>query len=215
MMEVAEYLEECLPPLRMSGQVVDAAKLVMTVYGAAWGQDMDDSDGGMTVVSEHCREALVKILYLSEDRQERFIFELLHEFLEDSDWNYGSNDLEDLILSLSWSPELQQKNLECLDDNLDSWHKRQRARLMERMGASKAEIVAWWEQHRNDDSAYHPLLRLYEEDNLPRPLNWFRKSGNGRKTPTGKLQTTRRRFLVYWKKPGNRRNTKQSYAIWC
>lgn len=176
MIEVAEYLEECLPPLLMSGQVVDAAKLVMTVYGTAWGQDMDDSDGGLTIVSEHCREAMVKILRLADDQQERKIFDLLHEFMEDSNWNYGSYDLEDLIFSLEWSPELQQKNLEYLDDNLDSWRMRQRAELMERMGASKSEIVAWWERHRNDDGAYHPLLRLYEEDNLPKAIELVREN---------------------------------------
>lgn len=170
LIEVTEYLEACLPALLMGRQVVNAAKLVMTVYGAAWGQDMDDSDGGLTVVSGACREALVQVLSLADAQQERKIFELLHEFMENSNWNYGSDDLEDLILSLSWSPELQQKNLEYLDDNLDSWRMRQRAVLMERMGVSKAEVIAWWEQHRNDDEAYHPLLRLYEEDNLPRAI---------------------------------------------
>lgn len=175
MVEVAEYLEECLPPLLIGGQVVDAAKLVVTVYGAAWGQDMDDSDGGLTIMSEHCREALVKILCLADERKEREIFELLHDFLEDNNWNYGSDDLEDLILSLSWSPELQQKNLEYLDDNLDSWRMRQRAVLMERMGASKAEVIAWWEQHRNDDNAYHPLLRLYEEENPAKAIELVRE----------------------------------------
>lgn len=176
MVEVAEYLEECLPPLLTNGQVVDAAKLVMTVYGAAWGQDMDDSDGGLTIVSEHCREALVKILSLANAQQERKIFDLLHEFMEDSNWNYGSDDLEDLVLSLNWSPMLQQKNLEYLDDNLDSWRMRQRAELMERMGASKAEIIAWWEQHWEDEGAYYPLLHLYEEDNLPKAIELVREN---------------------------------------
>lgn len=57
----------------------------MTVYGAAWGQDMDDSDGGLTIVSEHCREAMVKILSLADAQHERKIFYLLHEFLVDID----------------------------------------------------------------------------------------------------------------------------------
>ncbi len=175
MVEVAEYLEECIPPLLFGGQVVDAAKLVMTVYGAAWGQDMDDSDGGLTIVSEHCREAMVEILSLADEQQERKIFDLLHQFWEDSDWDYGSDDLEQVILSLDWSPELQQKNLEYLDNNLDSWRMRQRAELMERMGASKAELIAWWEQYRNDDGAYHPLLHLYEEDNLPKAIELVRE----------------------------------------
>ena len=46
---------------------------------------------------------------------------------------------------------------------------------MERMGASKAEIIAWWEQHLSDDGAYHSLLRLYEEDSLPKAIELVRE----------------------------------------
>ena len=191
MIEVAEYLEECLPPLLIGGQLEDAAKLTMTVYGTAWGQDMDDSDGGLTIVSEHCREAMAKILSLADAQQERVIFNFLHDFLADSTWDCGSDDLEQLILSLEWSPELQQKNLEYLDDNLDSWRMRQRAELMERMGASRAEVIAWWEQHRNDDSAYHPLLHLYKEENLPKAIELVRKKRQGENTAWSMINYTK------------------------
>ena len=176
MVEVSDYLEECLPPLLMNGQIVDAAKLVMTVYGTAWGQDMDDSDGGLTVVSEVCRETLVKILSLADAQQERMIFELLHEFMEDSNWNYGSDDLEQVIFSLDWSPELQQRNMDYLDENLDPWRMCQRAELMERLGASKAEIIAWWEQNWENEGAYYPLLHFYEEENLPKAIELVREN---------------------------------------
>ena len=46
---------------------------------------------------------------------------------------------------------------------------------MERMGASKAEIIAWWEQHLSDDGAYHSLLHLYEEDSLPKAIELVRE----------------------------------------
>ena len=174
MVEIANYLEECLPALLTGGQVEDAAKLVMTVYGAAFGQDMDDSDGGLSLVSGTCREALWQVLSLADAQQERKIFNLLHEFLESSDWIYGSDDLEDVILSLGWSWELQQKNLDYLDDHLDSWRMERRAELMEHMGASKEEVIAWWEQYRDNDSAYRPLLRLYEEENLPKAIGLVR-----------------------------------------
>lgn len=175
MLDIVEYLEESLPPLLIDGKLLDAAKLVMTVYGMAFSQDMDDSDGGLSHVSDACREGLGNILYLAEPQQERKIFYMLHEFLEGSDWGYGPDDLEELILSLNWSRELQKKNLEYLDDNLDSWHMEQRAELMERMGASKAEIIAWWEQFRKNDSAYRPLLRLYEEHDLPKAIELVRE----------------------------------------
>lgn len=202
MVEVAEYLEECLPALLIGGQVVDAAKLVMTVYGAAWGQEMDDSDGGLNIVSEHCREAMTKILSLADTQQERKIFYLLHEFMENSDWNYGSDDLEDLVLSLAWSPELQQNNLEWLDENLDSWKMRQRAELMERMGASKAEVIAWWEQHRNDDGAYHPLLRLYEEENLLKAIELVREKREWEKNTNWQITDYTKTLLRLLEKAG-------------
>jgi len=175
---------------------------VMTVYGAAWGQDMDDSAGGLTIVSEHCREALVKILSLADVQQERRIFDLLHGFMEDSNWNYGSDDLEDLILSLDWSPELQRKNLEYLDDNLDSWRMRRRAELMECMGASKAESIAWWERHRNDDGAYHPLLRLYEEDNLPKAIELVQEKRKWEKNTNWQITDYTKTLLGLLEKAG-------------
>ena len=184
MLDIVEYLEESLPPLLIDRKLLDAAKLVMTVYGMAFSQDMDDSDGGLSHVSDACQEGLGNILYLAEPQQERKIFYMLHEFLGDSDWDYGSDDLEELILSLNWSRELQEKNLQYLDDNLDSWHMEQRAELMERMGASKAEIIAWWEQFRESGDAYRPLLRLYEEDDLTKAIELVReRRKNEKNTP--------------------------------
>lgn len=184
MMDIVEYLEESLIPLLIEGKLLDAAKLVMTVYGTAFSQDMDDSDGGLANVSAASRDSLEKILYLSEPQQERKIFYMLHEFLEGSDWNYGSDDLEELILALNWSEELQQKNLQYLDDNLDSWRMERRAELMERMGASSSEIIAWWEQFRENGSAYRPLLRLYEEHDLPKAIALVREHRkNEKNTP--------------------------------
>lgn len=184
MVEIAEYLEESLPPLLIDGKLLDAAKLVMTVYGSAFSQDMDDSYGGLSYVSDACREGFRKILYLADPQQERKIFYMLHEFLEGCDWDYGPDDLEELILSLNWSKELQEKNLQYLDENLDSWRMERRVELMERMGASKSEIIAWWEQFRERSDAYRPLLRLYEEDDLPKAIKLVRdRRKNEKNTP--------------------------------
>ena len=176
MAAIAQYLEECLPSLINAEKVMDAAKLVMTVYETAFGLDVDDSDGGLSAVSRTCQEALEQILALADTQQEREIFYLLHGFLgEDCTWGYGSSDLESLILPLGWSYELQQKHLEWLDENLDDWRMQQRAELMEHMGASTAEVIAWWEQHCETDSAYRPLLRLYEENDLPKAIGLVRE----------------------------------------
>lgn len=40
-----KYELESLMPLLLEGKLLDAAKLVMTVYGTTFSQNMDDSDG--------------------------------------------------------------------------------------------------------------------------------------------------------------------------
>lgn len=209
MMDIVEYLEESLIPLLIEGKLLDAAKLVMTVYGTAFSQDMDDSDGGLSHVSDACREGLGKILYLAEPQQERKIFYMLHEFLEDSDWDYGSDDLEELILSLEWSRELQQKNLQYLDDNLDSWRMERRAELMERMGASSSEIIAWWEQFRENGSTYRPLLRLYEEHDLPKAIELVREHRKNEKNTPWQMVDYTKTLLGLLEKAGEQAEYKK------
>lgn len=180
-LDIAQYLVESLPHLLNDGRVLDAAKLVMTVYGTAFSQNAVDDGDGLSVVSEACRNALGQILSQADVQEERKIFYLLHDFLDDCDWDWGSDDLEELIMSLDWSPELQQKNLEWLDDNLDSWRMTYRAELMAHMGASNADVIAWWEQRRESDSAYHPLLQLYEESNPSKAIALVRERRNREK----------------------------------
>ena len=202
MLALVEYLEESLPPLLIEGMLLDATKLVMTVYGMAFSQDIDDSDGGLSHVSDACREELGKIQYLADPEQERQIFDMLHEFLEGSDWDYGSDDLEELILSLDWSQELQQKNLSYLDEHLDSWRMERRAELMERMGASRTEIIAWWEQFRESGNVYRPLLRLYEEHDLSQAIELVREHRKNEKNTPWQMDDYTKTLLGLLEKAG-------------
>ena len=182
--DIAQYLEESLPHLLNDGRVMDAAQLVLHVYDTAFDEDLSGDDGGgHDLVSEACRNALGQVLTRASEQEERKIFYLLHSFSEESDWDWGSDDLEELILSLDWSPALQQKNLQWLDENLYSGRMEQRAELMARMGSSDEAVIAWWEQHRDSDSAYHPLLQLYEEYDLPKSIALVReKRGRAKST---------------------------------
>ena len=78
MADLAAYLDECLPYVLIDGRVIDAAKLVMAVYGTALEQDMDDSDGGLYLVMDSCRMAMAPILSLAAAHHAREIFYLLH-----------------------------------------------------------------------------------------------------------------------------------------
>ena len=67
---------------------------------------------------------------------------------------------------------------------------RHRAELMKRMGASKAEVIAWWEQYWGNDNAYHPLLQLYTEEKLPKAIELVReKRGRGDTAPAVSAKT--------------------------
>ena len=79
----------------------------MMVYETAFSQNTVDEGDGLLMISDACRYALDQVLAQASDQEERKIFYLLHGFLEESDWDWGSDDLEELILSLDWSVELQ------------------------------------------------------------------------------------------------------------
>lgn len=203
MADLAAYLDECLPYVLINGRGIDAAKLVMAVYGTAFNQDMDDSDGGLTLVMVTCRTAMAQVLSQADAQQEREIFDLLHEFLEKSNWNWGSDDLEEWILSIDWPRELQQKNLEWLDDNLDSWKMAKRAALMKRMGAATEEVMAWWEQYREDDSAYRPLLELYEEYDLFKAVELVQEKRNQERNTGWQITDYTKTLLRLYEKAGD------------
>ena len=203
MADLAAYLNECLPYVLIDGRVIDAAKLAMVVYGTAFDQDMDDSDGGLTLVMDTCRTAMAQILSQADAGQERKIFELLHEFLEKSNWSWGSDDLEEWILSIDWPRELQQKNLEWLDENLDSWKMAKRAALMKRMGAATEEVITWWEQYREDGSAYRPLLELYEEYDLVKAVELVQEKRNQERNTGWQIADYTKTLLRLYEKAGD------------
>lgn len=210
MTDIAAYLEESLPYLLLDGRAVDAAKLVMTVYGTAFGQEMDDSDGGLSLVSGACRQAMGQILQQADAQQEQKIFAILHELLAYTEkCPYGTGDLEEWILSVDWSQELQQKHLEWLDDHLDSWRMNQRAELMARLGASTGEVIAWWEQYRENDSAYRPLLALYEENDLPKAIDMVRERRKQEKNTPWQITDYAKTLLRLLEKTGEQAQYEQ------
>ncbi len=201
-LDIVQYLEESLPHLLIDMRVLDAAKLVMTVYGVAFSQNTVDDGDGLSMVSENCRNAFGQILTRASDQEERKIFYLLHGFLMDNDWDWGSDDLEELILSLDWSAELQQKNLQWLDDNLDSGRMEQRAELMARMGSSDTAVIEWWEQRRDSDRAYHPLLQLYEEHDLCKAIDLVQEKRSRAKRTDWQIKNYTKTLLRLLEKAG-------------
>ena len=209
MLDIAEYLGESLPHALSDGHIFDAAKLVLTVYGSAFGLDTGDEGDGLAIVSEACQQAMAQILQLSDAQQERKIFYLLHEFLDDSDWSWGTDDLEEWILNIDWSRELQEKNLQWLDENLDSWKMPVRAALMKRMGATTAEVIVWWEQYQEYDEAYRALLELYEEHDLPKAIELVQRKRKQKQITVWQIAACTKTLLRLLEKSGNQEQYKK------
>lgn len=166
MIELTKYLDDILPSLLETNSIKDAAALTELVYKTAFDQEMDDSDGGLSQVSFCCHEAWKKILSLASDTQKEDIFTSLHQLLGKDDWNSGTYDLEEVILSLEWPLSLQQKHLEWLDKNLSYSRFRDRVTLMQRMGADSTEVIAFLEKYREHEESYNLLLPLYESTDI-------------------------------------------------
>lgn len=177
MTEFADYLNEQLAPLLESGQVLDAAQLIVTVYDEAYAQDPDNVDCGLSFVSDTCRKALGQTLALADEEQEREIFALFSASLQDDeweddagDWDDGAADWEALLVSQDWSEDIARQLLAWLDEHPNNRRMTLRVRLMKKMGASEAEVIAWWEDHRESTRAYQALLGLYEENDLSKAI---------------------------------------------
>lgn len=57
MVDICEYLQHQFHPMMQRGAVMDAIDLVTTVYITVMELDMDDSDGGLSLVVSDCNGA--------------------------------------------------------------------------------------------------------------------------------------------------------------
>lgn len=176
MTEFTDYLQENLALLLENEQVEDAVALITAVYGEAFGQEMDDSDGGLSMLSASCWEGMRQVLAQCDAQQEREAFDRLCALWKSgSDWAYGTDGLESMMVQLDWSEEIEQSLLHWLDEEPNDHRMTLRANLMKKLGATEAELIAWWEQRRESQAAYRALLSLYEENDPPKAIELVRE----------------------------------------
>lgn len=170
MMELCEYLEGVCPTLLVSGAVSDAAVLTELVYTTAFSQSIDDSDGGLSQVSCCCTEAWKQILEMASDEQIQTIFSSLHKQLANAKWEYGTSDLEDVILTLDWPVTLLQKHLAWLDKNMTEYRLQDRVTLMKKLELEDSEVICYLEQRKDMEESYSLLLSLYEKTDIHKAI---------------------------------------------
>lgn len=75
---------------------------------------------------------------------------------------------------------------------------------MKRMGAATGEVIAWWEQYRKDDSAYRPLLELYEEHDLSKAIELVLEKRKQERATGWQISDCTKTLLRLLEKAGNR-----------
>jgi hypothetical protein len=82
---------------------MDAFDLVITVYTTVMELDMDDSDGGFSLVVSDCNEAKREIFTAANDAQKTEIYQHFWVMQGLRKRVYGTDMLMDFFLRLDWS----------------------------------------------------------------------------------------------------------------
>lgn len=153
-----DFILERAPDLLEGGNFMLAFTLVCLVYETAMEQGADDSDGGLSVLTDTCERFWDMIVSSVAETQQEEIHRWFAERLVMPSWCYGTDAVEDFLFSYHWAPALLRKNLETLDKMIpkqdpSGYHLRGlldwREKTMRRLNCSQQEIDAFWYQYRD------------------------------------------------------------------
>ena len=175
MSDMADYMERRLQPMLDAGLVREAYHLVATVLVTASDVDMDDSDGGLTMLTACCRDAWRNVFESASDMQREDLYQLFQVEIGCFEHDFIRDEVEDLFLDLDWNKSLQQRNLVMLDYKIAGCGKRdyhisgyleQREKIMRRLGASEEAVICFWKAHIDRPIARERLLEIYLQSDV-------------------------------------------------
>lgn len=162
---LAEYLYDRVPDLLTNGLIMDAFELVCLVFQTGMEQDMDDSDGGLTMLANSCMSDWCKILAAASLTNQKEIYRWFTAEYQKGD--LAQMFLEEYIFVAPWDVAIAPELLRFLDQQIQAYtESRQRDYLlndlishriqwMDRAGASQAEREAYLQK-------YHQLSAVRE-----------------------------------------------------
>lgn len=152
-----ELIEDRLPLLLDTQRLSDAFELVCGVFEAAAQQEMDDSDGGLSMLAAVCEDAWSSILERSDPDAQRA---MLPWFLAAYDQRDARSLVGSYLFRAPWDRSLTNERLAQLDRLIATCEKSERnpyrlselvlhrAELMQCAGRSAAEQAAYLESYR-------------------------------------------------------------------
>ena len=162
---LVEYMNDRLPSLLFAGKTMDAFRLTWLTFQTGVEQDMDDSDGGLSVLASFCMDAWSQILEQADLEEQR---EMLHWFTAHyASLDFGKMFLDEYLYDAPWKDEIGPELLSFLDRQIQGCLKDEnsqyrledlivyRVKWMERIGRSKEEQEQYFAQ-------YHYLPKIRE-----------------------------------------------------
>lgn len=183
MSDMADYMERRLQPMLDAGLVMEAYHLVSTVLVTASDVDMDDSDGGLTMLTACCQDAWRKVFETASDAQREDLYWLFQVEIGCIEHDFIRDEVEDLFLNLDWEESLQQRNLVMLDYKIAGCGKRDyhisgylehREKIMRRLGSSEEAVVCFWKAHIDRSIARERLLEIYLQSDVEEAVDMLR-----------------------------------------
>lgn len=162
---LVEYMNDRLPDLLFAGKTMDAFQLTWLTFQTGVEQDMDDSDGGLSVLASFCVDAWSQILEQADLEEQR---EILHWFTAHyASLDLGKMFLDEYLYDAPWKDGIGPELLSFLDRQIQECLKNEnsqyrledlivyRVKWMERLGKSEEEQEQYFAQ-------YHYLPRIRE-----------------------------------------------------
>ena len=169
--DLCEYMDGAIEPLLENHMTMDAFELVGLVFTEAVGQDMDDSDGGLTMLAERC-ESYWTELFGAPGADRRKMLDWFRSAMKDS---ILEGKLLAIVLENFRDDAMLPEVLKIVDERIaDTTGEYSLARLvqdrintMKRMGKTAEEIEAY-----RKTLWAHPFIRAQELDQMEEEGRW-------------------------------------------
>lgn len=160
-------LDENVPLLLEKNHRMEAFELVNCVFYEIGNRDIDDSDGGTSLVADNCYEYWQTILQECNDEEKETMFQWFQDHQENYVIDYLEDYISDFLLNEFHDEEMLRKKLHMLDEKIAKFQKENysgdsysayygmvnnitaRIYLMEELNYSKKEIREYRQKYRN------------------------------------------------------------------
>jgi len=166
MCDLCDYLRENVPPLLTQKAVHSAFQIVCEAFFEAASADMDDSDGGLTILMDECRNQWEQILKCADAAERDKMYRWFEAHIDGACVDFAEEVLEKVMLRCFDERPHLERSLKYAEGRLQSansyqipYYAQYAMELMEKLHYSEAAMEKFLRQYR-----YLPEIRKMEID---------------------------------------------------